>query len=341
MAKWAVVVWAAVTRDLLDPFKSDIQEVARAVGAAGSENVALTIAFTPTNADAASVRLPDGIGSLGTVQDGHALGDKLLEPGTHWTDADRRMLVLWGHGALGLRTIDAPYAVPVPTEVVQAFSGTQIAQPDIIGYDACRMASAPTVLALAEGNLTSVFIGSMIPEPASGWPYAELLDTLGRGQDAETTATAVVQAYAAAVDVPDWCLLALRLDNVAQGAGALRARLAELRSAPAPGSIDFFAAASGADTMDDSDLVDLGALMRRLADQMEDPPATRELYVIAAGITEWIRAATVAHRASGNLDGMQGLSVRVGMPSFSDPKAWPARPGWSDFFPDVWAVSAT
>ena len=94
--------------------------------------------------------------------------------------------------------------------------------PELIGYDACRMASVETVLDVVRNILGATFIGSMVPEPASGWPYVSLLRTLLTGGSTTAVAAAIVEAYAASVDVPDWCMVAVDLDLV--GTGAVRAR---------------------------------------------------------------------------------------------------------------------
>ena len=228
------------------------------------------------------------------------------------------MLVMWGHGANGLRGGDEikKLAVPAAKVVVQAFAGPDAPpDPDIVGYDACRMASAPTVLTLARGLRNAVFIGSMIPEPASGWPYSELLQILAANSDAEAAAAAIVQSYAASVDVSDWCLLALKLSQIGGRNGALSSALKALKTSPAPDYADFCAAASGADTLDDTNLVDLGALMRRLTDRSAGQAGTDELREAALAVRTAIRTATIARRASGNLAGRDGLSVQVELPA--------------------------
>lgn len=332
MTNWTIVVWAAITNDLREPFEADLKEVALALATResaavpGSGSIQLHVAQTlPT---AKRLKLPPPIHSLGTVADGKALRTKLLARGNGWagtkTDPHRkRLLVLWGHGARGLpNEKDQRLIVPAAVEVINAFtasSGTAPPAPDIIGYDACRMASATTVMTLAS-ELESVFIGSMIPEPVSGWPYTELLRILCDNSDSKAAAAAIVQAYAASVDVPDWCLAAFDLDKI----GRLATALTTLNTVALPGETDFFAAASGADTLDDTDLVDLGALMRRLTDQPVTMKSAKALMTAADGVRQAIREATVMRRASGNLAGRDGLSVLVKVPG-SKPAPAPTR----------------
>jgi hypothetical protein len=342
MDGWTVVVWAAVTPDLEQAAAADLHEIVLAVEALKDEgDVHLLVVWTPAS-DVAIARLSSalpGMGEapasappsadaaaervtlLGQVQDGAALRTVLLGSASWNDESRRRMLVLWGHGFLGVRGATAS-AVPAAAEVVSAFAdvgGPAPKAPDIIGYDACRMATAPTVLTLAQELPTAVFIGSMIPEPATGWPYSEVLRVLATDTVPGSVAAAIVQAYAASVDVADWCLLALRLTDIGGTDGKLDAALQVLRGVAAPDPADFYAAASGADTLDDTDLVDLGALMRRLTDRTAYRTSRDSLHEAATGVRDTIRNATIARRASGNLAGRDGLSIRLVLPPLPSP----------------------
>jgi hypothetical protein len=340
MGGWTVVVWAAVTPDLEQAVTADLHEVVLAVkalqdngdvyilvvGTPASDSAMATLrSAVPETADGSDPPGPDApqerVMLLGEAQDGAALRTVLLGC-SEWNDESRqRMLVLWGHGFLGVRGATAS-AVPAAEEVVSAFAGAAGSAPkapDIIGYDACRMATAPTVLTLAQELPQAVFIGSMIPEPASGWPYSEVLHVLATDTVPESVAAAIVQAYAGSVDVADWCLLALRLTDIGGTGGPLDIALKALFGVDAPTPADFFAAASGADTLDDTDLVDLGALMRRLTDRSAYRTGRDSLHEAATGVRDTIRTATIARRASGNLAGRDGLSVRLLLPALRPP----------------------
>jgi hypothetical protein len=338
MAGWTVVVWAAVTPDLEQAVAADLFEVGLAVEALrGGGDVHLEVVWTPSSSTAINnlrtawtgTPPPERVTFLGDAADGSALRSKLQHETSSWNKPERkRMLVLWGHGFLGVRG-DPTIAVPPAEEVVSAFAGaagTGPTHPDIIGYDACRMATAPTVLTLAQGLPKAVFIGSMIPEPATGWPYSEVLRVLATDAAAEPVAAAIVQAYAASVDVPDWCLLALRLSALGARNGPLDKALKGLRKVKPPTPADFFAAASGADTLDDTDLVDLGALMRRLTDRTAFRTSRVSLHDAAAQVRAVIRSATIARRASGNLGGRDGISVQLLLPPLPPPPPPPAAP---------------
>ncbi len=74
--------------------------------------------------------------------------DELLNDAPCWDEADQRFLVLWGHGERAFPTPSARLPrYPRPSEVVDALAGHR--SPDIIGYDACWMATVHTVITLA------------------------------------------------------------------------------------------------------------------------------------------------------------------------------------------------
>jgi hypothetical protein len=335
VAAWTVVVWAAVTADLDEAFAADLREVDLALGAIPAGAIELKLGFTPGSTAETKAFIRKRRGNLGALADGAALREKLAGY-ARWNDANRkRLLVLWGHGADGVGG-DTALAVPAAQEVVKAFPGPPgklPEPPDMIGYDACRMASAPTVLTLARSLPDSVFIGSMIPEPASGWPYAELLRVLADNSAADAAAAAIVQSYAASVDVRDWCLIALYLREIGNGSGPLATALRKLNGLKRPEPAAFFDAASGADIGDDTDLVDLGALMRRLTDQTTNRGTATPVSRAAADVHGAIRKAIIARRASGGLAGRDGLSVRLVVPPVSAPEGAPPPPpnDWSKF----------
>jgi len=334
MADWTVVVWAAVTADLEEAFAADLLEVDLALGSIPAGAIELKLGFTPGSTTATQKLILAKPGNLGALPGGTALRGKPAR-NARWNDANRkRLLVLWGHGADGVGGNTA-LAVPGAQEVVKAFPGppgNRPEPPDIIGYDACRMASAPTVLTLARSLPGSVFIGSMIPEPASGWPYAELLRVLADNSAPDAAAAAIVQSYAASVDVRDWRLIALYLKQIGTRTGPLATALRTLNGKALLQPAAFFDAASGADIGDDTDLVDLGALMRRLTDRTTNRGTATPVSKAAAGVHDAIQKAIIARRASGGLAGRDGLSVRLVVPLVSPPVRVPRLPtDWSRF----------
>jgi hypothetical protein len=254
--------------------------------------------------------------------------------------------VLWGHGA-------GAFAGPVRAnrkekeaerpEVATAGRlvdrlgarprGRAVLAPDIIGYDACRMATVANVLEFAATYPKAIFIGSMVPEPASGWPYFQLLEVLSKDWGHKATAAAVVEAYAASVDADNWCMIALELAKIGTR-GGLAARLRALTQPPVPSAIEFFDAAAGADVLDDTDTADLGALMRRL--DLARPNAA------ALGVRQALLDATIARRAAGALAGRDGLAVSIGLPPWGYESAglWLTNPTWPQYLPGLEAAAA-
>jgi hypothetical protein len=268
----------------------------------------------------------------------------LLADAPCWNDDKRqRFLVIWGHGVVAFPSGGPAAGVPSGSEVRAQLD--QLPQPDIIGYDACQMATVATVSALADAFPNSLFIGSMVPEPIKGWPYTELVRIL---RDPLATldgvAIAVVEAYAASLAVPHWCMVALRLGFICGGdplhpdePGLTDALRALISTTAPPERIRFFSAADGADILEDTNLADLGALMRRLRIDELDPLAAAALTAIDRALL----SATVAWRAAGALRSRSGVGVRLGVPwgpGAPTDSAWPespAVPDWTDYLPDV------
>ena len=331
MSGWSVIVWAVVTPDLRDAIEDDLREAALALEGVRAEDIHVHVVRSGPGYPTPEVfEWKPPLAFPKDLTGDESLG-LTLKSALCWQDASRRrLLVLWGHGNRAFPIIGGYPDVPTAHELVEAFTDADNGlprKPELIGYDACRMASVETVLTLAGPFSNSVLIGSMVPEPASGWPYVALLRTLLGGGTTKAVAAAIVEAYAASVDVPDWCLAAVDLGLVGTGTDRLAGAVHELMMKDTPPSaVDFFDAAAGADTYDDSDLVDLGALMRRLSLK------TSSTYTDKVRTT--LRAATFARRASGSLAGRDGLSVRVGMPPVA-PGSWPADPAWTDYFPDL------
>ena len=333
MPGWTVVVWAVVTPDLREAIQEDLREAALALDGVLAADIHVHVVQSGPDFPAPQslpwappVAIPNDLVAAGTP-------GATLAGAPCWQDRTRRrLLVLWGHGERAFPVIGGFPVVPTAAQLTAAFTtpipGLPLPlQPDLIGYDACRMASAETVLKLAGTFSDAVFIGSMVPEPASGWPYVSLLQTLNPRRSNMAVAAAIVEAYAASVDVPDWCLTAVELGLVGTGPYGLAGAVQDLKTnAPPPSAVDFFDAAAGADTYDDSDLVDLGALMRRLSIKAPDPRMDE--------VRKMVRTATFARRASGSLAGRDGLSVRVGLPPLP-PAAWPAAPTWANYLPNL------
>jgi hypothetical protein len=350
MPTWSVIVWAVATPDLEDALRVDLGEAGMALGELPPDcdihvhvNIVRALDGTTTMWPQTNHGTPDPLWPTGPDHP-HDVNtnpdlDGLLSGAGCWQEADHRFLVLWGHGERAVPTkTGRAGGVPGARDVISAVAGHR--SPDIIGYDACWMATLHTVITLtdglttAEGKTTGVFIGSMVPEPVSGWPYAELIRILCGMNDPKAVAAAVVQAYDASLSAPDRSMVALDLAEVAAAAdgetrvdGLIEALKTLIATAP-PDRIAFFTAADGADILEDTDLADLGALMRGLQVGRLDPAA--------AGVTAALQAATLSRRTAGGLNGRDGVAVLLGVPGDSPPDPpWPTRPGWTDYFPDL------
>jgi hypothetical protein len=343
MKAWTVVVWAVVTPDLEEALQADLAEAAAALGANRPDpdiHVHVNI-LRPQTDGTTTAELWSRTG--GPVDPGDAatsdnLHDLLVDTECWNDDKRQRFLVIWGHGVVAFPSGGPAAGVPAASDVGALLDG--LPHPDIIGYDACQMATVATVSSLADAFANSLFIGSMVPEPIKGWPYTELVRIL---RDPLSTldgvAIAVVEAYAASLAVPHWCMVALRLGFISGGdpdlpeePGLTDALHALISTTAPPERVRFFSAADGADILEDTNLVDLGALMRRLRVDESDQTAVTALSDVEAAV----RSATVAWRAAGDLRGRDGVAVLLGVPGDSPPEPpWPPDPTWTDYFPDL------
>jgi hypothetical protein len=359
-AKWSIVVWAVVTPDLEEFIGQDRKEAQTALlagaGVFDSLDVHVFETHVSPGATATTTGAPGATHTLNSPPQGtrakvsgpSALTtiDVALNQVTSWNDADHRMLVLWGHGRDAFPS-KAPLArkvvaaVPSADTIVDVFTGDgKPGRPNIIGYDACRMAMVETALTLRKlshiptstDDKACHLIASMVPEPATGWPYFQVLELLTGpwSNKADTVAAGLIEAYGASVGTPDWSMVAIDLAKV----DPLAAALTGLIAATAPTPLELLMAAAGADIFDDTDRADLGALMRRLnADAanagLPDPyPQARDV-LVALG------AARGSYSSGGRLKGRDGLAVRVGLPPGSSPSSVAAWAGWDNYLPDV------
>lgn len=331
---WNVVVWATVTPDLENSIELDIREADTALTSVKNVNVDvykdvrgkgdLENSVSRYAWRAGERQQPDK--KLGATELETSLGD----PDSCWGHDAKRLLVLWGHGARAFPEfkprVEKTLAAHTPeahahlrgvqdgAELAGVFAGRRLQSsgsgnpapqplkpPDIVGYDACRMATLENVVALAASLKKGIFVGSMVPEPASGWPYFESLQTL-TNDEPTAVASGLVEAYAAAVDTADWCMIALDLAKVR----GLATAWGKLLARQAPSDTDFYAAAAGADIPDDTNFVDLGTLMRRLEGLAVGNAAKK--------VGDSLRDALVARRAGGSLVGRDGLAVQLALP---------------------------
>ena len=321
---WSVVIWAAVTPDLEEALRQDIKEAWTALR---GNNVHVHV-FQQTSTGV--IPLPPWPPDSGEgAVDVRSLSDAFQIP--CWGDADHRMLVLWGHGE---DSLPPPYdpirhgrtTVPSASQVTQVFldSPPLPALPDIVGYDACWMASVSTFVELgrlAVGATGPYLVASMVPEPASGWPYFDavrLLEDPVWGDSPKSVSSGLVEAYAAAMDVDDWCLIALDLAK----APALERLLADFATGSPASPEAFYQAAQGAKIEHDSRHVDLGALLRRLDAVTPDSGGGFSKVPGAEQARTALLDATIVKRSAGRLGDRDGLSAHVELPPDPLPDPW-------------------
>jgi hypothetical protein len=345
MSAWTVVVWAVVTPDLEEALQADLLEAAAAIGPKRPDpdiHVHVNIVRPHGDGTVATEMWSTADADPGDVATSDSLHD-LLANAPCWNEDRQLFLVLWGHGAIAFPSLGQSAGVPKADEVVTLLDG--LPQPDIIGYDACQMATVAAVSSLAAAFPHALYIGSMVPEPIKGWPYMELVQILRDPLlEPDAVSIAIVQAYAASLSVPHWCMVALRLDFVGGGnpdlpeePGLTDALHSLITTTDPPERIRFFSAADGADILEDTNLVDLGALMRGLRVEELHPTTA----AAQAAVGRAIQSATIAWRAAGELKGRDGVAVRLGVPwgpgALSD-QPWPdppAMPNWTHYFPDL------
>ena len=262
MPSWSVIVWAVVTPDLEDALKADLKEAGMALrqlptgwdihvhvnivrGFDGSTTISPRSMTPPSTLCGHSVR------TIRMMSRPTPISMACCPP----PNAGRRPTS--GSSSCGVMangpfpTLSGRAGVPGAAEVVDFLGGHR--SPDIIGYDACWMATLRTVITLANTMTTGVFIGSMVPEPVSGWPYAELIRILCGPGDPKAVAAAVVQAYDASLSAPDrrWSLW-IWLPCAEADDGLASRPWTNLVSTAAPDRVSFFAAADGADILEDT-----------------------------------------------------------------------------------------
>lgn len=114
--------------------------------------------------------------------------------------AKKNMLIMWNHGGGSLKGVcfDENYSYDGLTlaEISQAFIDADISKKlDIVGFDACVMATVDTALTLSP--FADYMLASEEIEPSGGWNYTGLLDILKTqpATEAQPLGTAVCNSY--------------------------------------------------------------------------------------------------------------------------------------------------
>ena len=322
----------------LEPFAiDDILEMA-AVGSSDDVNLVALVDRHPEYTDAAVLNLPDwedtrllGI-DQGELVELAALGElnlgspetfaSFIETGITEFPAQRYGLVLWDHGA------GWPGMGPDETDGLDVLDMADIAQGldaglraagvdsfDLIGFDACLMATYEVASVVAPH--ADYMLASQELEPGHGWDY-RALRLLREDPTAgpEALGRAFIEGFAAQAEASgtgaDITLSLVDLDAVDEFQEAFAAVAGPVVAAPT----DFGRTMAGArrnllgfgrnpDPSLDSNMVDLGGLLRNLAERAADP----ELAAAARAAREALDDIVVANTTGPATSGASGLSI--------------------------------
>ena len=141
-----------------------------------------------------------GSGSFSSMGEADALGDFLQFCASHYR-AGKCAVILWDHGAGPLKgaCFDeyAGFDALTLDELEQALAAGVKARGgkkyDIIGFDACLMASLETARTISD--YSHLMVASEEIETGAGWDYAPFLKAIGDGNRTEDAASALCTGY--------------------------------------------------------------------------------------------------------------------------------------------------
>ena len=249
--------------------------------------------------------------------------------------ADRNILIFWDHGGGSLYGFGEDENYPggnlTIDEIAQALQASGM-RFDMIGFDACLMATVETALAVAP--YASYMLASEETEPGTGWYYTNWLKSLADTPDMDMPALLKQM-------IDDYIELSVESGDV----GTLSAIDLEKISTYAPSALNQFAkeakaliqegdfarlskARSGAKSFgyDEHDMVDFIDLIRRL--KTED----------AKALEETIASAVLYHRDTGNIRAASGLSIYFpynDLPALDDMLSIYRQIGWSEDYQEL------
>jgi hypothetical protein len=152
------------------------------------------------------IRLDNGSSTLSSVLT--SIGEADMGRGQTLTDfinwgvanlpAQRYAVIIWDHGggALGGAAVDeSSGSVLTAAEIRQAVASSTLQRVDLLGFDACLMATLEMQSELA--SVASILIASEKLEPGDGWDYTSFLTQFSSGtsSDAATLGSAIVGTY--------------------------------------------------------------------------------------------------------------------------------------------------
>lgn len=255
-AGWTVLVYVAADNDL-EPFAlGDLQEMM--AGASPGVNIIAQVDRASDYASGGVGALPDwttakrlkvNSGSIAELAD---LGEidttdpatlaSFIEWGVETYPASRYMLVLWDHGGgwtgFGVDELLSVGAAPgkalmnlakITSGISSGLAAAGLAKFDIIGFDACLMATLEVASSLAPYG--SYLLASQESEPGHGWDYSVLDGVSSLG--AVALGTRIADGFKAQADSPTWSTgagITLSLIDLAR-IPAIRSAVTALRNA--------------------------------------------------------------------------------------------------------------
>ncbi len=305
---WAVSVYVAADNDLAADVGGDIDEL-RAAGASPKLHVAGQVHVPASSVSGRfligargenDLRAPIEIAPFGPRDSGSpATLTGFLEWSLAGFPADRRALVLWGHGR-GLSVLgDDTEGGWIELDELGGALATAGLDTDrrlaILGFDACMMSSAECLVETAP--FAEWIVASQQVVPDEGWAYDIVLERLrADAMEAADLGRLIVDSYVAdhtrrrQADVDAALLDPDGADDLAAALGALGDVLAPLLPAMA-GAID--TQRMMARSFRNGDLVDIGDVVGRLAGICDD----RRVRSATGRLLE-VLARTVVHKNS-------------------------------------------
>lgn len=239
---WTILVYVNGDNNLEDAALDDLNEM-EAASIPGNISVGVQIDRMPgwdtSNGNWVDTRrgivTPDSnaqivsspLQSIGEVNMGQTRSlTEFIDWGAANLPAEHYALIIWDHGGgalYGSSWDDSQGGENLSLdEVDQAIRGSSLGRVDLLGFDACLMASIEQAEEASE--YASVLVASEKTEPGEGWDYTAFLNALTAASPptATTLATAIVDSYGSfygnaellsAIDLNDLTALNTRIDN--------------------------------------------------------------------------------------------------------------------------------
>lgn len=233
---------------------------------------------------------------------------------------------MWGHGtgvgfeledpaSLGDVVFDADDGLEVRelADVLRGFSRRQGRPVDVLGFDACYMASIEVVYELRA--LADRVVGTQISLPVAGWPYTRLLKSLKANprQSTQRLATAITQEVAASFRRPaNITQTALAPELAADGVrAAFQGLVAALQALPRKGKERRAVrrALTGTSFLEARQFVDLLDLCRRVHKATHDPSIRGAAAEVIAALTRPPHLITSHRRKGRHTKRLNGVSI--------------------------------